>query len=415
MMKKNIYMLLVALSTTLLCQATQIFFVRNLTKLKSLLHGQPKIQTDTDYACRYNIIKPFLDQYKRSFTLLDLATHSNLEGSLGINIAKEYNCVCVIGAGNQKAYTLREACKSQAIHNVIILHENIYEKKLQRMSECEKCDVILLFNQSQHLSPEKINLLLALGQHIIVETPGENKIAKKLKECLVSHKAKHIGTIQGKLKTNIYLLKSKNHTLTRIAWAKSNMTNAKYYIKSTFEKKELIKHKAGKIITTPWIPGLNLLTFKICYGIYPEKPDVKKAIIDIIDHNHQDWFPPNMIVQGKKISLIDFEKQPNPLKYSKKLLDVIFTFVDFEETDKEYATIIPKEELKTDYEKRYYGILSLFKKMLLLKDKPVSLMFYKEPDTKCFFFKQHIRLKPWIIVPKKMLSMLTHIYSPSVS
>jgi hypothetical protein len=52
-----------------------------------------------------------------------------------------------------------------------------------------------------------------------------------------------------------------------------------------------------------WHPGINLMTYLAFNGYYPDR----KTIVSILplDFHHRDWMPNNMILQGKKICLID--------------------------------------------------------------------------------------------------------------
>ena len=67
-----------------------------------------------------------------------------------------------------------------------------------------------------------------------------------------------------------------------------------------------VDYPANTHQVSDWIPGINLLTFKMCQGAYPTPEMLKEELSVIRDPSHNDWMINNMIVQGNKIELIDY-------------------------------------------------------------------------------------------------------------
>ena len=54
-----------------------------------------------------------------------------------------------------------------------------------------------------------------------------------------------------------------------------------------------------------WIPGLNLLTFKMYSGIFPVTDVIKREVANRKFVSHTDWNVHNMVVSGNSIQMID--------------------------------------------------------------------------------------------------------------
>ena len=85
-----------------------------------------------------------------------------------------------------------------------------------------------------------------------------------------------------------------------------------YTVKSTFETKMFIKkdnYAPFLTYTTDWIPGINFLSFAMLNGSYPDRKTLSEHIP--ISLTHADWALNNMIIQGSRIKLIDFDDHKN--------------------------------------------------------------------------------------------------------
>lgn len=102
-------------------------------------------------------------------------------------------------------------------------------------------------------------------------------------------------------------------------------------IESSFSKKTLTKNYPGasRIVTSEWLPGINLLTYKMLCGISP-----CTEIRCVFEIHHLDWSLNNIIVSKFGLQLIDLD-DPYVNGYrtikTKKMLDLSLEFV--EETD----------------------------------------------------------------------------------
>ncbi len=317
---------------------------------------KPATHNHRDCETRYEIIQQILDKYKRPFTMLDIGAS---QGYYSFKTAHDYDSVCVMIEGNNRFYPmtgsqLLDLCKINNLDNIIHLNKSVVPNDLIRLSECEHFDVVLALNII-HWFPDQwqnvTDAILNMGDNIIIETPPQesvasnkgNQIRKKIENYLISKNAKILGKVSRHTSnafSTIYLVESNKDFMERKTWIKKNKLNGKtHFIDSSFEKKQFTKQvdcSPDIIITSDWVPGINLITFKMYNGTYPLKEDIKNNIKKIKDplRIHNDWLVNNMIIQGKKIVLIDYNdpthNHPGAARYSEKLLNKHLRIVDFD-------------------------------------------------------------------------------------
>lgn len=256
---------------------------------------------------RYQIIKKVLDRYKRPFTMLDIGAS---QGYYSFRTAFNYNCVCVMIEGNNKYHPLigsqlLDLCKANtSLTNIIFLNKQVVISDLKRLSECEHFDVVLAMNIIHWFSEqwqEITDAILNMGDNIIIEVPPKENIPylrDKIDNYLKSKNASILGYaprhLDTKLNTTFYLIERSKKELLRKTWNWPQLTKNIYEIKSNYTEKYLIKHKDKKQkIKTNWVPGINLLTFKMYNGAFPEQSTIKENLLKITDQSNN-----SMILQG---------------------------------------------------------------------------------------------------------------------
>ncbi len=154
-------------------------------------------------------------------------------------------------------------------------------------------------------------------------------------------------------------------------------TTNDYVIESTFTAKRLTKPvfwPPQTVQTTDWLPGINLLTFKMCNGVYPSIDTIKDRLSTLKSSTHTDWLINNMIIRGSELSWIDVDDLSRsagaPLKprlFSDTVLMAHQEFLGLEDTQKiehYYWNVLIKQ-----VKKRYK--VAFLSKIL----KPASLVF----------------------------------------
>lgn len=267
-------------------------------------------------------IYELLDNYKRPFTVLDIGAS---QGLFSIKIAQRYphaHCVMVEGDSTNQ---LPKICElNSSLSNLIVLEKFITVEQLIELGQCEHFDVVLAFNVIHHFKEkwqQAIDALLTLGDHILIETPprgchtaANSPIIPLIEDYLDANAAgKIIGKVPryGRLGlpgpdqkyANFYLFQMHKNVLPKSTWGSSHL---RYYaINSTFTEKTLFKPRINKIID--WKPGINLWTFKHLNGKYPYRSHIKDEIARLSLVPHNDFVPWNIIIQGNKLELIDWE------------------------------------------------------------------------------------------------------------
>jgi hypothetical protein len=77
-----------------------------------------------------------------------------------------------------------------------------------------------------------------------------------------------------------------------------------YVLQSSFTEKKF--YKEPSCVTSDWLPGINLATFSMLYGVYPTNVMLYKQLQAFKEIEHNDLVLANIIVQGDALKLIDF-------------------------------------------------------------------------------------------------------------
>jgi hypothetical protein len=311
-----------------------------------------------DNETRYNIIEEVLYKYSRPFDMLDIGAS---QGYYSFRAAYDYDCVCIMIEGENPEYPmvgkqLLDLCKANdSLKNIILLNKQVIPEDLQRLSECEYFDVVLALNIIHWFGSrwrEVTDAILHMGNNIIVETPPQeasasqeaNFVRKSIEEYLVFRNAKILGkaprhTSDGKMST-IYLVESEKTRIERKSWFHRKDVDDHHTIVSSYKLKKITKKppRVSHLQENDWKPGINLVTFLMYNGIYPSREKITAAIERIQDNDHNDWTVNNMILQGDKLSLIDWNDQltgaSGGRRYSRKVLNTHLRLVGFKDPTK---------------------------------------------------------------------------------
>jgi hypothetical protein len=123
---------------------------------------------------------------------------------------------------------------------------------------------------------------------------------------------------------NMYLFEHHKTNLNKAHWLDTNDTVTWYTIESTYTTKKFRKKEPFEERT--WIHGINLLTFKMLNGVYPDTTTIKKMVLNNFDQKHNDLMLWNMIIQGDTLKLIDYNHRdinPNTsMRFNMQLLEL---------------------------------------------------------------------------------------------
>jgi hypothetical protein len=303
-----------------------------------ILFQFPSKQNPTEPECelKYQLIKQVLDKYERRFDVLEIGANN---GYHSFQIAKNYDALCVMIEANPSGTDdpLLKFCRSKNLDNLIYLNKALRIEDLKRLSECESFSVVLALNNLNWAGSnwkEAVDVVLSLGDNTVIEAlseelsagPEENEKRCNINAYLQALGAKTMGTIppsptvisrDGKQMTSgatvnsstLYFFEREKTNLQRKIWILNCNNMKNYRIKSDYRSRTLTKTipEHNMCLSTPWISGINFLTFKMYHGIYPEKNHLKSELKKLAKTKHTDWMCNNIIVTGKKICLIDMD------------------------------------------------------------------------------------------------------------
>jgi hypothetical protein len=281
---------------------------------------------------RFDIINSVLKRYSRPFTMLDVGA---AQGYFCFRAAEMYpDSVFVMLEGSNPAYPkiseqLVSICNlNNHVKNVIWLNSPIVVDEMDRLSSCEHFDVVLALNIF-HWFPDNWKQLFSalrnMSHILIVETPPiedratEEQIAKR-KEIhqYLAPLAKE--TLQGVPRhtnpsayTTYYILEKESpFELKRTTLLHPDYGDRDHHVRYTYDSKVFCKKdRMAPFATyeTTWQPGINLLSYLMFNGAFP----LRNEIVHLLpkDELHRDWMPNNMILQGKKLVLIDRDDDKN--------------------------------------------------------------------------------------------------------
>lgn len=256
---------------------------------------------------RYNLIRPYLDQFKRRFTLLDLG--AGIHTHISKDISNDYDCVAVVV--EQDITDL----EGYGPHTIVLKH-HVTADELARLSECEHFDVVLALNFLHHFPMSEWHVaasaVLGMGTYVYVQlpnigesTPGQ-EFLPELRRMIMGLNPDIVGnTVQfpGHPARALCGLECKYRVLERTHMY-AHFNSAHTLIADNFENVQgLIKGKEWK----DWIPGINLWNFCKLGGVLPSKDKILDMLgeFPLPSRNHGDIVPHNFILDGERLYLVD--------------------------------------------------------------------------------------------------------------
>lgn len=236
-------------------------------------------------------VRHLMNQYQRPVTMLEIAAH---EETLSFSLMKKYqNTTFVMLDWGDDARQLQAQCMLKRPDNVVLLGDSLSVHDLKLLSECEHFDIVVVHCLDRSGIPVRSAMpaLLNMGDFIIFTT------ACQPLELPANREKYNLGSC--------CLCVMEKQYLERIAWVKNRAPKRDFKIKSDFLTKKLFKR--WTLTGTPWQRGINLYTFVSTDGLYPTFEDIARQIAGFSAVNHNDIWLGNMIIQGKKVRLIDFD------------------------------------------------------------------------------------------------------------
>ncbi len=205
------------------------------------------------------------------------------------------------------------------------------------LASCEHFDVTLVHDWAMlQKNPYIVSALLELGDYLIIDV-SNTFVDKFLSEDQKSYIIWKQDLPYGKQRVCLKKLKT---SLGKARWVMSALAQSRqpsYTILSTFTEKKLVKGAHKK--TSDWVPGINLVTAIMLNVKFPTNEILRENIKQFMDIDHNDPVIGNMIVQGKKVKLIDFADSRRNADQEKCLKAALKLFTWIHRPKNPYAAI----------------------------------------------------------------------------
>ncbi len=199
--------------------------------------------------------------------------------------------------------------------NLIVLSRKMSHHDLLVLSESEHFDIGLVTSHQLPMSKSYFKILKSIALRTYLNVNEDTRIQKLLSQTgfeRIGENWYHITTKKPFNRRTMFLMDGSDQNRCR-------------EIVSTYTEKTLCKKYGSTPTTSKWLPGINLMTFKMLNGSFPTTKQLESEIRRIFETDHNDWMPNNMVVQGNHIELIDFaDPHGNTLRSIKsdRLLDL---------------------------------------------------------------------------------------------
>ncbi len=158
------------------------------------IRGKVVARGERECEHRYSVIKSFLQEYRRPFTLLDVGANI---GYFSFRIAEDFPDAIVVAVEGHPRFLpkLLEVAKKNDRDNVIIIGKKLAVEDISRLAELEHFDVVIGMSVIHHIYHDPIEALEAfskLGDNLILELPNESKYGLQ-KYAVLESRGKVIG------------------------------------------------------------------------------------------------------------------------------------------------------------------------------------------------------------------------------
>jgi len=257
----------------------------------------------------YHHIESLVNKYTIDVTILEIA---NSEDDLySFELAKKSNCVCVILLMNYGSNDVVQRIKQENITNIIVLEPiDLSGQMINALTKCEHFDVTIIhdyFDCFQNQWQPTTDLFLNLGNHVFFEISYDDESSKISN--ILNYKHPKLKMIENRFKKVLFHHETEKKFLEIARFTQFNKAKnygLNYEIKSSFNEKLLLKKNPEMV--SDWIAGINLITYVMMRGVYPNDAMIRTEILNIEKNfpYHNDLIIGNMIIQGHTIIPIDF-------------------------------------------------------------------------------------------------------------
>jgi hypothetical protein len=267
------------------------------------------------------------------------------EGYFTFRLSEDFAGVFVAVESNPQRKLL-ELCIKNNNQNILLLDKQMNLKHLKNLKEVQHFDIVLALNIIHHFDEpfqDVLDTLISMCSFCFMEHPNslednstknshrlktEKMNLEKFKPQLLNKNQSGLGNpANKKLERNMWLLENTQSKTIDRGWRGASKycdqfgLGTEINIQSDFN--EINVNYGLRNEKRNWIQGVDLRTFLEYNGVYP----TTEKIIDLIDKieidNAQDLGPHNLILNGKKLFLIDQNDKLDDVNTKEKLKDFL--------------------------------------------------------------------------------------------
>ncbi len=270
----------------------------------------------------YQALESLVNKYTRPLTILEILG-DDVDTYCTLLAPKKTKDVCYVTLFKKHDTKEQERIVRHAFSNVIVLspHEFYYDT-IETLGRCEHLDIVLVRNLEHFFErrsrAETFNVFLTLGDFVFMEM--RHTTAQALEDCIAQH------VVKLKLErpeTVLYLFETNKKGLDIARWnlwRKARAAEPRYPVTSTFSEKKLHKsiHKSD-VQPTDYCRGINLQTAFMLRFVHPSDSVIRHNLQLLQERNpdHNDAIIGNMVLQGTKLVLIDFNDKRRNIKITR--------------------------------------------------------------------------------------------------
>ena len=291
---------------------------------------------------RYSEIFKFCKKFNRPISVLDLGA---AEGYFTFRLAEDFDGVFVAVESNPERKLL-ELCKKNNDPKVLLLNKQMNLKNLKNIKEVQHFDIVLALNIIHHFDEpfqDVLETLVYMSSFCFLEHPNslENESTKnsqrldtekldleKFKPILLNKNPSGLGDpLNKKLERNLWLLQNTQSKTIDRGWRGASKYTEEFgpgnqiSIKSNFD--EINVDYGLRDEQRNWIQGIDLRTFLEYDGVYPTNEKIINLIDNLKIKNAKDLGPHNLILNGKRLFLIDQNDKLDAVNTKEKLKEFL--------------------------------------------------------------------------------------------
>jgi len=238
-------------------------------------------------------------QYRREITVLEIST--TLPVYLPYVSCSHVVGVALVIGTDPTTFTL-DKVPQMGLRWCLMMPPQITITHIERMAECEHFDLVIVHDLSSLFSEQYSRLIAALrslGDQVCLLATTHDYQEALMRLGLQSHSSSNSSS-------TLFIARNAKKYLQRARYTQrtSPGTDA-YEVRSTVLTKMF--HKKGSPYPLRWIPGINLVTFFIFQGVYPDEGALRLQLEQFKElyDDHNDLVYGNLILQGTRLIPID--------------------------------------------------------------------------------------------------------------